>query len=388
MQSTINPKNYNVRSIHLEVTGKCNLMCKYCYNSQFNDESRFSDEMSTDTIKKLVDEAKIMGCKRFVFSGGEPFTRPDIWELIEYCNGLQVEILSNASLLTEEMIKKLSEFKQVFAIKISLDGISTHDDTRLGSNHEDVVKKLKLLKKYGMNVVVNTEVTKHSMPDLIMLYNLLKEIEVDRWRVDLPFVLGRYKENYEELRLPDFEDFVAVVKEILIDYISNKPSFELELFNIYKSEYTPVNAIEFKYENHPCSYLNGSFSLRPNGDMIFCPSMDVPMSNFIKDGSLKKAIDKKFEHPFYDLKIQDIEECMNCRYINLCNAGCRVDALYYMGDYKQIDPVCCNLMPLIEKEIIPILPEDLKNFYEKLILSNKKMPQKRDINQLAYERCN
>ena len=44
-----------------------------------------------------------------------------------------------------------------------------------------------------------------------------------------------------------------------------------------------------------------------------------------------------------------------------------MDAYYYMGDFKEVDPICCNLMPLIEKEIIPILPKELSEFYKKLI---------------------
>lgn len=386
MQKTINPRSNTVKSIHLEVTGKCNLMCKYCYNSQFNDESRFTDEMSTETIKKLIDEAKELGCKRFVFSGGEPFTRSDIWELIDYCEGLRVEILSNAGLLTEEMIARLSSLNQIKAIKISLDGKEAHNLTRIGSDYLDVIQKLKLMKKYGMYVVVNTEVTKKNLGEITSLYNVLKEIKIDRWRVDLPFILGRYKDNYDDLKLPSFDDFIVVVKEILLDYFKKKPSFELELFNIYKSEFTPNNAVQFEYDNHPCAYLDGSFSLRPNGDMIFCPSMDIPMANYVEEGSLRNAINKKFEHKFYDLKIKDINQCMDCRYINLCNAGCRVDALYYKGDYKEVDPVCCSLMPLIEQEIIPILPSELQNFYKKMIIEDKKRPIKEDVDSLVKER--
>ena len=232
-------------------------------------------------------------------------------------------------------------------------------------------------------VVVNTEVTALSLPELYRLYEELKVLSVNRWRVDLPFILGRYREHYEDFHLPDFADFIREVKRVLTDYLREKPSFELELFNIFKSELTPTNAIEFDYDTHPCAYRKGSFPMRPNGDMIFCPSMDVPMSNYVTEGNLTAAIDKKFSHPFYNLRIQDFGTCMNCRYLNLCNTGCRVDALYYMGDYGAVDPICCNLMPLIEREIIPILPEKLRQFYESLILPELNAPAHFDIDALA-----
>ena len=379
-------KEYKVNSIHLEITGKCNLKCKYCYNSQFNDECRFCDEMDTNTIKKLIDEAKEMGCKRFIFSGGEPFTRNDFFEILSYCKDLKVEILTNSSLLTDEYIMRLKNMPQISEIKISLDGFESHDVTRIGSSHQQVINTIKNLKKQGFKVVINTEVTALSIKDFWNLYLLLKDLKIDRWRVDLPFILGRDKETYDQFKLPDFEVFINEVKKILIDYLKEKPSFEIELFNIFKSELTPDNNIEFDYETHPCAYREGSFPMRPNGDMIFCPSLDIPMANYVKEGNLRKTIQKKYTNKFYDIKIKDFSKCLNCRYINLCNTGCRVDALYYMGDCYAVDPVCCNLMPLIESEIVPILPIELRKFYESLISVQKAYPDRYNIDDLVLEK--
>lgn len=381
---TENPlKTYDVKSIHLEITGRCNIACQYCYNVQFADKNKIKQEMTTEQIKKLIKEASEMGCKSFTFSGGEPFTRPDIFEIIDYCKGKKVHFLTNALLLTPEFVKKLSSYPQIDQIKISLDGFKAHDTVRLGSKYKDILETIKNLKKTHMRVVINTEVTALNLDEIPELYNELKKLKVDRWRVDLPFILGRYKFNYNKYKLPNFESFIKVFKDILIDYTHNKPSFELELFNIYKSELTPTNVIEFEHEMHPCAYRTGSFPMRPNGDMVFCPSMDLPMSNFVKAGSLRKAIDEKYKHPFYDIKISDIKGCKNCRFLNLCNTGCRVDSYYYMKDFKEIDPICCNLMPLIEKEIIPILPKELGEFYKKLIDETKDYPKKYNIDQLV-----
>lgn len=368
-------KTYKVRRIHLEITGKCNLGCVYCYNSRFNNKKVIRDEMTTEQIKQLITEASVMGCKRFVFSGGEPFLRKDIFDIIEFCKGKDIEILTNGKKLSTNLIEKLSRYKQIKEIKVTLDGFKWHDKTRIGSKHKQVIKSLKELKKFGFYVVVNTEVTRRNLLEMPLLYQLIKEIKVDRWRVDLPFIVGRYIENYKDYSLPDFNKFISMFKGILINYLREKPAFEFELFNIYKSEITPSNLTEFDINIHPCSYRSGSFPLRPNGDMVFCPSFDLPMSNFVKEGSLKKAIKKKYQHEFYKLKIDDVIGCRNCKYLKLCGTGCRVDAYYYKGNYKEIDPIACSLMPLVEKEIIPILPKKLANSYKQLItrdLKNKK----------------
>jgi MoaA/NifB/PqqE/SkfB family radical SAM enzyme len=304
MQQPIPLKTYNVNNIHLEITGKCNLSCRYCYNSQFNNKEKIAEEMNTKNVKKLISEATEMGCKRFTFSGGDPFLRDDFFEILEYCKDITVDILTNAKILTQDLIDKLEKYPQINEIKISLDGFEGHDAIRTGSHYKDVIISIDTLKTKGIRVVINTEVTQMNLSEMHRLYNVLKELKVNRWRVDLPFILGRYKENYNEYKHPDFVDFINVFKEILVDYIAHKPTFELELFNIYKSELTPDNAITFDSSTHPCAYRKGSFPLRPNGDMVFCPSMDVDMSNYLKSGCLRKAIEYKYKHPFYTLKFQ------------------------------------------------------------------------------------
>jgi radical SAM protein with 4Fe4S-binding SPASM domain len=115
--------------------------------------------------------------------------------------------------------------------------------------------------------------------------------------------------------------------------------------------------------------------LRPNWDMVFCPSMDIPMANFIKEKSLRDAIKKKYKHDFYNIRISDIIKCKDCRYLKLCGSWCRVDAYYYLWDFKEPDPIACNLMPLIEKEIIPILPDNIKEYFWSLIRKDGGYPE-------------
>jgi radical SAM protein with 4Fe4S-binding SPASM domain len=342
--------------------------------------------MNTEDIKRLIDEASKMGCNKFTFSGGEPFLRKDIFEIIEYCKGKKVNFLTNGTLLTKTFIKKLASFPQIDEIKITLDGFEGHNILRKGSDYKKVIESIENLKKEKMKVVINTEVTAINLHEMPKLYSLLKELRVDRWRVDLPFLAGRYIENFNNFKLPKLEDFILVFKKILIDYLKKKPSFELELFNIYKSEITPQNFVQFDENVHPCVYIVGSVPLKPNGDLLFCTSLEIPMANFLKEGSLKKALDKKYTNKLYDLKVADIVECRGCRYLPLCGTGCRANSYYYFGRLNKPDPLACDLMPLIEKEIIPILPKDIKEFFISLIDKKGKFPPYFEINELVKNR--
>jgi MoaA/NifB/PqqE/SkfB family radical SAM enzyme len=48
------------------------------------------DELNTEQAKQLISEAADLGVRIFVFSGGEPLMRPDLFELIDFAKCLKM----------------------------------------------------------------------------------------------------------------------------------------------------------------------------------------------------------------------------------------------------------------------------------------------------------
>ena len=67
--------------ISWNTTNKCNMFCDHCYRE--SGEAALG-ELNTEQAKKLIDEIAKAGFKIMIFSGGEPLTRTDIFELIAY----------------------------------------------------------------------------------------------------------------------------------------------------------------------------------------------------------------------------------------------------------------------------------------------------------------
>ncbi len=112
-----------LNELWIHTNNSCNLTCSHCLvNSSPNEDKG----LSTETIKKIIDEAVILGTTRFYFTGGEPFMRKDIFELIDYvCNHKESELimLTNGTLLKGKTIERLQKFdKERLKIQISLDG--------------------------------------------------------------------------------------------------------------------------------------------------------------------------------------------------------------------------------------------------------------------------
>ena len=101
--------HYLPLTVIFNLTNRCNTKCRHCYAGYFSRDT--SRELSTQEVKRLIQDLKDNGCLRISFSGGEPLLRQDITELIEYAQtlGLSVTLNSNGILVPKYLtaLKKL-----------------------------------------------------------------------------------------------------------------------------------------------------------------------------------------------------------------------------------------------------------------------------------------
>ena len=105
-----------------EVTQSCDLACKHCRAAA--QPIPHPDELTHEEGKALIDQIADMHIPIFVFTGGDPLKRKDVFELIRYAagKGVQVAVTPSATpLLTREAIFKMKE-AGVVRLGISLDG--------------------------------------------------------------------------------------------------------------------------------------------------------------------------------------------------------------------------------------------------------------------------
>ena len=83
-----------VNEITIEVTQQCPNRCIYC--SSLSDMGK-TEALDIVTICKVADDAKALGATSVSLSGGEPFMREDIVEIIDYlkAKGLKVRVYSS-----------------------------------------------------------------------------------------------------------------------------------------------------------------------------------------------------------------------------------------------------------------------------------------------------
>lgn len=93
-------------AVTIELNTTCNLRCEHCYIPKHTDCG-----MSTETVKRLLDDLRRLGTFELVFTGGEIFLRKDIEEILDYSRdlGFSVKLFTNVTLIDEDIAKKLKD---------------------------------------------------------------------------------------------------------------------------------------------------------------------------------------------------------------------------------------------------------------------------------------
>lgn len=117
----------------IELTGQCNLRCKYCvYNDHYEQTRKFNEEfIDFNTAKKAIDYAYAHRSSKFFaigFYGGEPLLNFKVMrQCIDYCLTTYKEVeptfsfTTNLTLMTEEIADYLAQIPNM-SIIVSIDG--------------------------------------------------------------------------------------------------------------------------------------------------------------------------------------------------------------------------------------------------------------------------
>ena len=122
-----------LRKLYIEPTTKCNLNCKMCFRHTWFDEPIC--DLSLDDYRHVL--ATMPKSVETIFFGGmgEPLFHKDIMEMIRLAaeTGAEVELLTNGTLLTEEMIHGILN-AGLSRLWISIDDLETDSSINAHNN--------------------------------------------------------------------------------------------------------------------------------------------------------------------------------------------------------------------------------------------------------------
>ena len=103
--------NIMLKKLYIEPSSFCNFQCEMCFRNTWFDESFCN--LPYHVFEKLIEELPTTVETIFFGGMGEPFVHPKILDMIAKCKekSYQVEILTNGSLLSQEVIAQLIQLK-------------------------------------------------------------------------------------------------------------------------------------------------------------------------------------------------------------------------------------------------------------------------------------
>ena len=323
--------------IYLDVTSNCNYKCVYCYQgTEKVDNSNKYAFLKLDNLKIILKKIKEISPKcKIVVAGGEPFLHKDIFKILDYIEkyGFKFTILTNGSLINNDYSLRLSKFKNLIDVQISVDGINptTHNLTR-GKTFNLTMSGINQIIKY--KVPFSLAPTIHS-DNLDEIYEIARFAFLNGGRFS-PNILRKFPHcpadgfdfNYDIL-----SDFLKSIERKAIK------EFGKEIF--YKEYQQPIVSNQPNINQFICGTGYSLINIDWNGDVYPChllKNKEVKLGNIIKD-----EFDDIFEKS-YRLGIRkmshEIEKCKECDFMTTCRGGCKAAAYYKYGDFNREDSIC------------------------------------------------
>ncbi len=320
-----------------DLTNRCNLRCRHCVVSA---GQCTEGELSTDECYDLIDQLKKFGVQMLVLSGGEPLIRCDFFEIAEYAvqQGLELQIATNAALVTEETAKRLASIHA--STQVSLDGATAevHDDFRqVPGTWKRTLQGIHHLVQAGVPVMIAATVTKANIDQIPTLYDLAAELGAQTFRI-LPFVpCGRGSTAWE------LEVAPAQMREVTAYLHQKRESGGLPIAPMeFECTLAPPNSFQPDKTTHiGCDGAISYCTINFRGEVLPCNFFSGTEAENIREHSFAWIWENsRFLNYFRSLRVSDIHgHCQDCEWLSNCRGSC-LAANFFHSDIFQSNCHC------------------------------------------------
>lgn len=211
-----------LRVVEIAVDFACNGRCIYCSATKMFDPKKEQKRLTIEEFRKIGNDLDRFGVLGIVITGGEPFLRPDLAEIVKALNPKNkiISIVTNALVLNEKRLKDIYD-AGANSIEFSLDSHveEENDKSRNFKGHfKKAMEGIKLAKKVGLNICLSPCLTHQNIKDFEKFILFAKKLDafiflslagdVGRWSDEENIVLDEkdwelmqsYRQKYPFIR--------------------------------------------------------------------------------------------------------------------------------------------------------------------------------------------
>jgi radical SAM protein len=354
-----------------EATRACALACKHCRATAV--PHRDPRELSTAEAFALMDQVGEFGTPPpfFVITGGDPFMRPDLFELVAHgvSIGLPVAVSpSGTPALNRDNLTRLVD-AGAHAISLSVDGATagTHDAFRgVPGSYDLTLQGWREARELGLRVQINTTATPKNIHELPAILHTITQMGVLTWSVFflVPTGRGAALRQFTPAQAEDVLNFCYDADKIVSLKTTEAPAFRrvcIQRRICEEQGLDPVTELRLGPDYRALAAQLADLGLQPDGRGLRRPPLPINAARgfaFIShtgevfpSGFLPRAAGDVHTHPLAGIyresdlftMLRDPERphgrCGRCEFRTVCG-GSRPRAYGATADLLEDDPMC------------------------------------------------
>ncbi|MES1207444.1 MAG: radical SAM protein [Pseudomonadota bacterium] len=349
-----------------EITLRCDLACVHCGSRAGRARP---DELTTAECLDLVDQMADMGVREVTLIGGEAYLREDWLDIVRALRrrGLQASMTTGGRGLTRERADAAAA-AGLQSASVSLDGLEpTHDRLRgVRGSYQSALTALANLRAAGIDICVNTQVNRLSMPELPAILETVIAVGGKAWQVQLTAAMGRAADQPDLLPQPfDLLELFPMLAQLKgrCDEAGVRlwPGNNLGYFGPYESVLRGTMPLGHMAS---CGAGRSTLGIEANGAIKGCPSLQTNpwTGGNIRDASLRDIWERAA--PLRYTRDRTVDElwgyCRTCYYADTCRAGCTWTAFSLFGKPGN-NPLCHHRALEFQRQgkrerLVPVAP--------------------------------
>tara|TARA_Y100000991_G_scaffold88827_1_gene66889 strand:+ start:1203 stop:2789 length:1587 start_codon:yes stop_codon:yes gene_type:complete len=361
--------------VMFELTYNCNEMCVHCFNpgAARNKEEKSlrnkREEINIDHYRKLIAELDEIGVYKIILTGGDPFVKPKIWELIEIISNtnIVIDIYTNGLALLGRVERLSKHWPLSLGLSIYSGDHDVHNSiTRVPNSLKKSLIVAEDAANLGIPIYFKCPVMTHNATSYYKVAEIAKNYgAIPQMDVSLTDAVDGDTTITENLQ----------VKGDLLEIILRDPDIPL-----YVGKEAPDFGRQVKNKEEAfCGAGTVMMNITPEGDVTPCNSFPTQFGN-LKTESFKDIIFKSDElRKWQGVAIKDYDECGTHERCNYCSR-CPGQSFIEHGTPLKASSANCNmattrmnLANLLREGNDPLKGQSVDQVLDKY---NNKMPEK------------
>jgi radical SAM protein with 4Fe4S-binding SPASM domain len=318
----------------IEVTHRCPLACKHCYNNlPMSDRSAANDELTRDEHFRILDELADAGCLWLLFTGGEILARRDFLDIYTYAKrkGFLITLFTNGTMITPRVADHLAAYRP-FAVEITLYGRTKDTYERLTGipgSFDKCMRGIDLLTERGIPLRLKTVAVTLNKHEVFDMQRFAEERGLE-FKFD-SMMNPRIDCSHSPLAVR-----LTPSECVAFDLLDPRRMDEWKLFA--QKFLRPANPPERADELYHCGGGVNSFSIDPYGGMSICVLSRVDRFD-LRRGSVMEAW-HSFLNGVRKKKLTRVTKCTACELKSMCGM-CPANGELENGDPESpVDFLC------------------------------------------------